>query len=166
LAAQIEESEIKQGGIESNAAALENTGALLTRLRERLDQPLTYERKRQLVELLVSGIRIETIRTAQKRENIVTVTYRFPSVVDTCADMRACNKRNFEYEPGVPANRSTSFSLGVQDVPSSNLGGPTKFLKDLQTADLPEVAFWSPLGVQKGRQPKGLVVSPDTLDLH
>ena len=26
--------------------------------------------------------------------------------------------------------------LGVQEVPSSNLGGPTKFLKDLQLRDL------------------------------
>ena len=58
---------MKQGGIDSNAAALENAEALLTRLRARLDQPLTYEQKRQLVELLVGGIRIETIRTAEKR---------------------------------------------------------------------------------------------------
>jgi hypothetical protein len=34
--------------------------------------------------------------------------------------------------------------LGVQEVPSSNLGGPTKFLKDLQTADLPQLRLWSP----------------------
>ena len=26
--------------------------------------------------------------------------------------------------------------LGVQEVPSSNLGSPTKFLKELQTSDL------------------------------
>src|ERR1039457_1904669 len=38
--------------------------------------------------------------------------------------------------------------LGVQEVPSSNLGSPTKFLKELQTADPPQVAFWSPTGVQ------------------
>jgi hypothetical protein len=43
---------------------------------------MTYERKRQLVELLVGDIRIDTIRTAEKRENVVTVTYRFPSAVD------------------------------------------------------------------------------------
>jgi hypothetical protein len=29
----------------------------------------------------------------------------------------------------------------VQEVPSSNLGGPTKFLKYLQTADPPDGAF-------------------------
>jgi hypothetical protein len=28
--------------------------------------------------------------------------------------------------------------LGVQEVPGSNPGGPTKFLKDLQTSDLPK----------------------------
>jgi hypothetical protein len=38
--------------------------------------------------------------------------------------------------------------LGVQEVPSSNLGGPTKFLIALQLTDLPEVAVWSPTGVQ------------------
>ena len=48
------------------------------------------------------------------------------------------------------------FLLGVQEVPSSNLGGPTKFLKDLQAADLPRPSVWSPFGVQNGRQPHGL----------
>ena len=38
--------------------------------------------------------------------------------------------------------------LGVQEVPSSNLGSPTKFLKELQARDPPQVAFWSPTGVQ------------------
>ena len=40
--------------------------------------------------------------------------------------------------------------LGVQEVPSSNLGSPTKFLKDIRTTDPSQVAFWSPTGVQKG----------------
>jgi len=48
------------------------------------------------------------------------------------------------------------FLVGVQEVPSSNLGGPTKFLKDLQPKHSPQAAFWSPIGVQNGRQPKGL----------
>ncbi len=62
-------------------SGLESAEALLTRLRKRLDQPLTFERKRQLVELLVGGIRIETIRNGAQRENVVTVTHRFPSAV-------------------------------------------------------------------------------------
>jgi len=45
------------------------------------------------------------------------------------------------------------FLVGVQEVPSSNLGGPTKFLIDLQTGHSPPAAFWSPTGVQNGRQP-------------
>ena len=87
FAVQITELEGKLGSTESNGAVLESAEALLTRLRQRLDQPLTYERKRQLVELLVGGIRIETIRDGKKKENIVTVTYRFPSAVDTRTDM-------------------------------------------------------------------------------
>jgi site-specific DNA recombinase len=86
LAAQIEELESKLGETESNDAVLESAEALLTRLRKRLGQPLTFERKRQLVELLVGGIRIETIRDGAKRENVVTVTYRFSSAVDNCTD--------------------------------------------------------------------------------
>jgi site-specific DNA recombinase len=89
LAAQIEELEAKLSGTESNGAVLEGAEDLLTRLRKRLDQPLTFERKRQLVELLVGGIRIETIRDGAKRENVVTVTYRFPSAVAVCTDTRA-----------------------------------------------------------------------------
>ena len=54
--------------MDSNVAVLENAESLLTRPRERLDQPMTYERKRQLVELLVGGIRIDTIRTPEKRK--------------------------------------------------------------------------------------------------
>jgi site-specific DNA recombinase len=96
LAAQIAELEGKLGSTDSNGAALESAEALLTRLRQRLDQPMTYERKRQLVELLVGGIRIDTIRNGEKRENIVTVTYRFPSAVDTCTDTRACINCTFE----------------------------------------------------------------------
>jgi hypothetical protein len=33
----------------------------------------------------------------------------------------------------------------------SNPGGPTKYLKDLQTVEPSEVAFWSPTGVQFAR---------------
>ena len=40
--------------------------------------------------------------------------------------------------------------LGVQEVPSSNLGGPTKFLIDLQPRRSSQAAFWRPTGVQNG----------------
>jgi site-specific DNA recombinase len=96
LTSQIAELERKLAGVDSNRPVLENTHALLTRLRERLDQPLSWERKRQLIELLVGGIRIETIRSGQKPENIVTVTYRFPSVIEACTDTPACNNCTLE----------------------------------------------------------------------
>ena len=43
---------------------------------------------------------------------------------------------------------NAEFLLGVQEVPSSNLGSPTKFLKHLEIAIPPEVVVWSPTGVQ------------------
>ena len=42
--------------------------------------------------------------------------------------------------------------LGVQEVPGSNPGGPTKYLKELQTQDLSKPTVWSPTGVQNGRR--------------
>jgi site-specific DNA recombinase len=86
LAAQIAELEGKLAGVDARGTDVENAEELLTRLCKRLDQPLTYERRRQLIELLVGGIRIETIRNGKTRENIVTVTYQFPSAVEKCTD--------------------------------------------------------------------------------
>ena len=40
------------------------------------------------------------------------------------------------------------FLLGVQEVVSSNLTGPTKVFKDLPTADPSQASGWSPTGVQ------------------
>jgi hypothetical protein len=44
--------------------------------------------KRELVEVLVDGITIDTVETAGKKEAVVNVRYRFSSV-DTCTDTRA-----------------------------------------------------------------------------
>jgi len=49
---------------------------LLEKLRGRLDQGLSWEVKRQLVEALVGGIRIDTCEEDSKRCASVTVTYR------------------------------------------------------------------------------------------
>ena len=48
----------------------------------------------------------------------------------------------------------TRLLLGVQEVPSSNLGGPTNGFKYLHLADPFVTPFWSPNGVQTGRQPE------------
>jgi site-specific DNA recombinase len=86
LSSQVEELERKLAGIDLNSPAVEHTEAILRRLAERLDRGLTFVQKRQLVELLVGGVRIDTIRDGQKPENVVAVTYRFPSVTETCTD--------------------------------------------------------------------------------
>jgi hypothetical protein len=46
-------------------------------LRKRLDAPLTWEQKRRLVEVLVGGVRVETIETGGVKQAEITVTYRF-----------------------------------------------------------------------------------------
>ena len=43
--------------------------------------------------------------------------------------------------------------LGVQEVPGSNPGSPTKYLKALQPVDLLRLLLWRPTGVQKGMPP-------------
>ena len=51
--------------------------------------------------------------------------------------------------------------FGVQEVPGSNPGGPTKNLKELQTVDLHRVLYWSPTGVQNGRRGVGPLVESE-----
>ena len=58
-------------------AQLKTTEDLLRELNGRLDEPLTWEIKRQLVETLVEGIRVETVGGGAQRDSHVTVTYRF-----------------------------------------------------------------------------------------
>ena len=98
LTTQIDELERRLDGVDSRQV-LENAEGLLTRLRKRLDEGLTWERKRQLLELLVGGIQIETLRDGPKPENVVNVTYRFTSVTGTCTDRRACNDRDVSMNP-------------------------------------------------------------------
>ena len=42
--------------------------------------------------------------------------------------------------------------LGVQEVPGSNPGGPTKYSTELQTQNGSRTNLWSPTGVQNGRR--------------
>jgi site-specific DNA recombinase len=67
-------------------AALATVEALLKTLCSKLDQGVTWELKRQLVEVLVDGITIDTIESAGKREAVINVRYKFVSSVDTCTD--------------------------------------------------------------------------------
>ena len=67
--------------------ALAIVETLLERLRARLDEGLSWELKRQLIEVLVDSITVDTIETGTKREAVINVRYKFVSSVDTRTDM-------------------------------------------------------------------------------
>jgi site-specific DNA recombinase len=66
---------------------------MLSRLRTKLDQGISWELKRELVEVLVDGIRVDTVVAEGRRESVINVRYRFSSV-DTCTDTHSCHKRD------------------------------------------------------------------------
>ena len=72
--------------VTDETAQLQSTQALLQKLRGRLDQGISWEVKRQLVEALVGGVRIETIEEVGKKLASIVVTYRFASSIATCTD--------------------------------------------------------------------------------
>ncbi|MEA2640391.1 MAG: site-specific recombinase, partial [Chloroflexota bacterium] len=71
----------------SAATQLHTAEALLTELRTRLDAPPSFEMQRQLVELLVAEIRVDTGVEAKPKTATITVTYRFDGAVQTCMGM-------------------------------------------------------------------------------
>ena len=71
---------------EQEAAALASVPAMLEALREKLDAGVTWELKRQVVEVLVDGITVDTVEAGTRRQAIVNVRYKFVSSVDTCTD--------------------------------------------------------------------------------
>jgi site-specific DNA recombinase len=77
LQAQLEELNGRMVNVGSIGANLGSAETLLTKLRHRLDAPVSWECKRQLIEVLVRGIRVETVETGGVTQPKVTVTYRF-----------------------------------------------------------------------------------------
>ena len=65
---------------------MDSVPAMLEKLREKLDAGVTWDLKRQLVEVLVDGITVETTGDEKSRQAVVNVRYRFVSSVDTCTD--------------------------------------------------------------------------------
>jgi site-specific DNA recombinase len=61
---------------------LRTAESLLRDLNERLDQPLTFELKHHLIEILVDRIRVDTVERDGRREVAATVTYRFTPIVN------------------------------------------------------------------------------------
>ena len=58
-------------------ANVESAQALLANLRKRLDEPVSWEQKRRLIEILIGGVRVETVDTDGVKQTEITVTYRF-----------------------------------------------------------------------------------------
>lgn len=81
------------GNAEARAEQLNTAEALLRELCQRLDNGLTWETKRRIVELLVEQVRVDTIEREGVREAEVHITYRFGPIT-TCAECRASPTRS------------------------------------------------------------------------
>jgi site-specific DNA recombinase len=77
LQTQLNEMTGKLNGAGSITSDLGSAESLLARLRKRLDEPVSWELKRQLVEALVGGIRVDSVETCGVVQPKVTITYRF-----------------------------------------------------------------------------------------
>ena len=64
-------------GADSIGANIGSAQALLAKLRKRLDEPISWELKRRLIEVLIAGVRVDTVETCGVKQAEITVTYRF-----------------------------------------------------------------------------------------
>jgi transcriptional regulator with XRE-family HTH domain len=77
IEAQIDELRGKIGGADSIGETVSSAHALLAELRKRLDAPVSWEQKRRLIEVLVAGVRVDTVEECGVKQTRTTVTYRF-----------------------------------------------------------------------------------------
>ncbi len=77
LQAQLDELQAKLAGTGAMKENLSSADALLTKLRQRLEGPVSWECKRQLIEVLVGAIRVEPVETCGVVQPKVTIAYRF-----------------------------------------------------------------------------------------
>jgi DNA-binding transcriptional regulator YiaG len=77
LQSQLDDLRARVAGTQSVDATISSAEALLQQLRKRLHEPISWERKRRLVEVLVAGIRIDTVEEGGVKRSKSTVTYRF-----------------------------------------------------------------------------------------
>jgi site-specific DNA recombinase len=68
---------------------LSSAGALLAELRARLDEGVSFELKRALIEILVGQIRVECAHKESKERPVVRITYRFIETTGARTDTRA-----------------------------------------------------------------------------
>lgn len=77
LEAQLADLRARIAGADSIADNIRSAETLLEQLRKRLDEPVSWNVKRRLVEVLVGGIRVETVEEHGVKQARTTVTYRF-----------------------------------------------------------------------------------------
>lgn len=89
LRTNIEELSERMRGADAGAGHLASAHELLDKLRGRLQAGLSWEIKRQLIEALVGGIRIDTTEEDGKKSASIAVTYRFAGSIAACTDAPA-----------------------------------------------------------------------------
>ena len=77
LEAQIAELGGRIAGADSIAGNISSAQSLLAELRKRLNQPVSWEQKRRLIEVLVAGVRVDTVEESGVKQTSTIVTYRF-----------------------------------------------------------------------------------------
>ncbi|MEO8593053.1 MAG: recombinase family protein [Candidatus Solibacter sp.] len=77
LEAQIAELGGRIAAADSIAGNINSAQALLAQLRKRLDEPVAWEQKRRLIEVLVASVRVDTVEDGGVKQTRTTVTYRF-----------------------------------------------------------------------------------------
>ena len=91
--AELRLSVASAGSIENSMGSAQ---ALLRMLRKRLDQPVSWELKRKLVEVLVAGIRVDTFDEDGVKQGKITVVV---SVQRAGAGTAACASTQLQCRP-------------------------------------------------------------------
>jgi site-specific DNA recombinase len=82
--------------LQEATSRIDSAEALLRELNGRLDEPITWELKREIVETLVECIRVDTVEENGRKEAVVHVTYNFDpphSGIDTRTDRDSSTPR-------------------------------------------------------------------------
>lgn len=77
LEAQLADLRSRITGADSVGTTVSSAQTLLAKLRKRLDEPISWELKRQLIEVLIDGVRVDTVEECGVKQSRITVTYRF-----------------------------------------------------------------------------------------
>ena len=97
LDAQVAELRGRITGADTVGASLSSAQALLEKLRKRLDQAAL---KRRLIEILVAGVRVDTVEECGVKQTRTTVTYRFSQPDQPSQENRGLISRDPSYGPG------------------------------------------------------------------